>query len=129
MDLKEIMGKFKIDSSVELYGNGHINDTYLCGMAPRYILQRINHNVFKSPEQVMENIYHVTEHVRKKIIAGGGNPERETLTVVPTKDGNIFYKSEDGNYFRMYRPCVFWNARFYFLILFIIVIQSPIFAR
>lgn len=103
MDLKEIMGKFRIDSSVELYGNGHINDTYLCGMAPRYILQRINHNVFKSPEQVMENIYHVTEHVRKKIIAVGGNPERETLTVVPTKDGNIFYKSEDGNYFRMYR--------------------------
>ena len=46
-DLKEILSKFNIETDVESYGNGHINDTYLCETAPRYILQRINTNVFK----------------------------------------------------------------------------------
>lgn len=91
-----------------IYGSGHINDTYLLlmgqkdGHVIKYILQRMNHNIFKNPEQLMENIMGVTSHLRKKIIENGGDPERETLNVVKTKDGKAFYKDEEGLYWRIY---------------------------
>lgn len=101
--LSDIIRKFRIDVSIEPYGNGHINDTYIAESDPKYILQRINNSVFKNPEQVMSNITGVTEHLRKKITEAGGNPERETLNLVKTVDGKSFYKADDGNYFRMYK--------------------------
>lgn len=101
--LSDIVKQFAIDVNVEAYGNGHINDTYIANSEPRYILQRINSAIFKNPEQVMENIVGVTEFLRKKIIAEGGDPDRETLTVIKTNDGKNFYKTADGNYFRMYK--------------------------
>ncbi len=102
-ELQEILLKFNIGINVEAYGNGHINDTYLCETNPRYILQRINTAVFKDAGDVMENIYRVTEHLRAKIKAAGGNVDRETLTVIPTKDGEIYYKHTDGSCFRVYK--------------------------
>lgn len=87
-------------------GQGHINDTYaVCyeqegGRVKRYILQRINTNVFKSPEQLMENVVRVTGHLRRRIIACGGDPDRETLNLIPTMDGAAFYKTPDGEYWR-----------------------------
>lgn len=101
--LSDICSKFAIDASIESYGNGHINETYLCEGNPGFILQRINTNIFKKPDEVMENIYNVTEHLKKKIIASGGDPERETLNVVRTKDGKNYYTAEDGSCFRMYK--------------------------
>lgn len=102
-DLKDILTKFNIDTKIELYGNGHINDTYLCETSPRFILQKINTNVFKDPAAVMENIYNVTCHVREKIKEAGGEPDRETLNVIPTKTGEIYYTHPDGAAFRMYK--------------------------
>lgn len=101
--LKEICARFNVETTIEGYGNGHINDTYLCEAAPRVILQRINIKVFKNPDEVMENIYNVTEHLKKKIEKSGGNPDRETLNVIRTKDGKNYYKLDDENYFRMYK--------------------------
>lgn len=90
------------------FGNGHINDT-LCvscktedGKEKRYILQRINQEVFKKPEQVMENIVKVTAFLRKKIRQAGGDPERETLNVVPTLEGENCLRDENGSWWRMY---------------------------
>jgi len=90
------------------YGTGHINDTYLVNLADGaavtpYILQRINHNIFKNPPLLMDNILRVTSHVRKKL-AGipGADPDRESLTVVPTKEGAPFLHDEQGNFWRMY---------------------------
>ena len=91
------------------FGNGHINETWLARfeiglMGPLYvILQRINTSVFREPERLMENIKGVTEWLRTKIIAEGGDPERETLTLIPSKDGKSFYRDEDGQYWRAYR--------------------------
>lgn len=99
----EVCAKFNIDTEINPYGNGHINDTYLCDSTPRYILQRINANVFKNPDEVMGNIYNVTEHLRKKILEAGGDPNRETLTVIRTRDDKNFYKDEEGSFYRMYR--------------------------
>ena len=101
--LNEILQQFHIEADVTPYGAGHINDTYLAQVMPdEFILQRINHNIFKEPEKLMENIVNVTEHLRKKILARGGDAKRETLTVIKTLDGKDFYKTPDGNYFRLY---------------------------
>lgn len=101
-NLNEIFKKFGFNFDYSPYGNGHINDTYLCDGMPKLILQKINSNVFKNPESVMENIYNVTEHLKKKITQYGGDPRRETLNVIRTTDGKNFYKADDNNYFRMY---------------------------
>ena len=87
---------------------GHINDTYIVeylqenGEKIRYLLQRINTNVFRMPVELMENVMGVTAFLRKKIEAAGGDPARETLTVFPAKDGKNFYMAEDGGCWRMY---------------------------
>jgi len=53
-DLNEILSHFTVKNSIEPYGDGHINDTYVTAKG-RYILQRINSNVFKKPDEVMDN--------------------------------------------------------------------------
>lgn len=102
IDISEVMKNFDVEYSVQKYGNGHINDTYLT-QSNEYIVQRINTNIFKNPYNLMENIENVTEFIRKKIIKSGGNPDRETLTVIKTTDGKNCFKYDDENYFRMYK--------------------------
>ncbi len=90
------------------YNNsGHINDTVIVqteegGKTRRYILQRINTDIFLKPDELMENIVHVTGFLKEKILAGGGDPKRETLTVIMTKDGAPLYRDAQGNCWRMY---------------------------
>jgi hypothetical protein len=50
----------------------------------------------------MENVMGVTAHLRNKIIAAGGDPMRETLTVYPAKDGKNYVMSDDGGCWRLY---------------------------
>ncbi|MFV0466453.1 MAG: phosphotransferase enzyme family protein [Lachnospiraceae bacterium] len=93
----------------EVYGSGHINDTYLLEFevfqmgSIRVILQKMNSDIFRYPEKLMENIVGVTTHLRKKIIDQGGDPERETLNVIPTIDGKNFYVDSKGGYWRAYK--------------------------
>ena len=85
------------------FGNGHINDTYLVtveGAADRYILQRINGNVFPKPVEVMQNIVRVTDYLRQRIQAEGGDPLRETLTLIPAKDGQFWATDAEGSVWR-----------------------------
>ena len=92
--------------SVSPFGNGHINDTFLVtvdtgdGRRKPYILQKMNKDVFHKPLELMENVMGVTSFLRKKIIAVGGNPERETLTIIPDKEGHSCYKDSAGEYWR-----------------------------
>ena len=99
----EILRHFDISLDPSAYGNGHINDTYIVHSQPNYILQRINKKVFTNPPAVMQNIQGVTEFLRKKILAEGGNPDRETLTLIPTVDGASYYLHTDGEYYRVYK--------------------------
>ncbi len=99
--LNKILQQFSTYSYIAPYGNGHINDTY-CVDGPKYILQRINTSIFRDPAQLMDNIQNVTSFLREKIVAEGGNPERETLTVIPTKDGKNYYQLDEQNVFRVY---------------------------
>lgn len=85
------------------YGNGHINDTFLVTVGGRrFILQRVNRYVFPQPEQVIENIQRVTAYLRGVIEKEGGDPERETLTLVSAQDGKPYTLGEDGELWRMY---------------------------
>lgn len=86
---------------------GHINDTFILryqfeGGPRRYVLQRINQHVFHHPPEVMQNIGAVTEHLRAKILARGGEPRREALRVIPTQDGKLFFHSQEDEYWRAY---------------------------
>ena len=87
---------------------GHINETYTAtydqgGTKVRYIHQRINHDVFKDPAGVMDNLLRVTTHLREKLAAKGTkNLTRRALTVVPTRDGRSFYKTDAGQYWRTF---------------------------
>lgn len=101
--IDEIMKAFRLELNVSPYGDGHINDTFVADSTPRYILQRINTSIFKNPDELMENIESVTEHLREKIIANGGNPDRETLTVIRTVDDKPYYRAENGNCYRVYK--------------------------
>jgi thiamine kinase-like enzyme len=99
----QIYGEFR---SAEPYGSGHINDTYCAifdqaGTVTRYILQRINHNIFKKPVSLMENIQRVTTHLAGKM---SGEPDfsRRVLTLIPVRNGLFYHHDEQGNYWRAY---------------------------
>jgi Ser/Thr protein kinase RdoA (MazF antagonist) len=97
-DFQEIISRFSIRGSfvsAEPYGSGHINDTYCVVCDKRYILQRINHNIFKNPVALMENIQRVTAHLAAKRVP-------RALTLIPTHDGASYYRDADGNYWRAY---------------------------
>ena len=79
------------------FGNGHINETFLLeaeGREERFILQWLNGYVFPRPDVVMANIAGVTEWLRARIAEEGGDPERETLRLVPALEGGTYV--QDG---------------------------------
>lgn len=89
------------------YGSGYINDTYLGRYQTprgeqRYIHQRINHLVFRQPEKLMENLERVTRYARQQIEAAGGDPLRQTLNLVPTRAGDTFIHTAQGEYWRTF---------------------------
>ena len=108
-DLQTISRHFQLAGefvSAQPYGSGHINDTFAitcrssAGLG-RLLFQRINHNVFKNPVALMENIQRVTAHLRAKL-AGQPDLDRRTLTLIPTLAGQPYHRDADGNYWRAY---------------------------
>lgn len=99
--LYDIARSFALEGEVldiKTLGTGFINDTYVVSTsAKRYILQRKNHNIFPDVPAMMDNIARVTAHLKRKVEAMGGNPEREVLTIIPTNDGGLYY--HDGENF------------------------------
>ena len=108
--IHEAIDGFKLPGELKeciRYGSGHINDTYrLTYETPqgikRYILQRMSRNIFKKPVELMENVSGVTAWLRKKIIENGGNPERETLTLINSVENLPYFVDSDGEYWRVY---------------------------
>lgn len=109
--IDDVAAQFAIEGTLKEktpYGNGHINDTFLLvyelsdGSQKQYILQRMNHSIFKNPQQLMENVVNVTEYLRGIILSQGGDPERETLNVVKTRKGDNYYVDENQNYWRVF---------------------------
>jgi hypothetical protein len=95
-DLAKVAGRFRLAGDWldgAPFGSGHINDTFAVrvrtasGAPRRHILQRVNTRVFRDPVSLMRNIEAVTRHLSRAILRDGGDPLRETLTLIPTRDG------------------------------------------
>ena len=105
-------GEFDIEGSVtnvSPFGSGHINDTYRVVTdqpnTKRYLLQRVNHHVFKDVVAVMQNIQLVTQHLKSKyseLDGKGEHLEEKVLTLIHTKQGASYYRDDAGNYWRMF---------------------------
>ena len=111
MTVENIAEQFATEGTidrVDAHGGGHINDSYRMvngtDGAPDYLLQRVNHYVFKDVELLMQNMVLVTDHVKAKI--SEESPEevdRRSLTIIPAKDGLSYFKDPEGNYWRVLR--------------------------
>jgi len=105
----------EISSQFHIYGDllhaepckiGHINETYIAtynqgGIQVRYVLQKINTNVFRDPDALMNNFVRVTAHQRRKLSASGArDASRLALTVIPTKQGGYYHRTREGECWR-----------------------------
>jgi hypothetical protein len=109
--LTGIASQFKIQGKIESiheFGDGHINDSYYVktvgGADPDYILQRKNKKVFHPVPEMMNNIFRVTSHLKKKIEAKGGNPFKESMTLYPSHNGDYFYHDHHDEFWAI---CLF----------------------
>lgn len=108
-ELLAIANEFALEGNIveiKPLGPGFINDTYIVKTDdgnPDYILQRKNRNIFPDVPAMMDNILAVTEHIRRKVVAAGGDPLREVLTVVMTNDGAPYHKDADGEFWAVCR--------------------------
>ena len=109
-DLNAVIREFAVAGepvSALPYGTGHINDTHLVRCTGgSYILQRINTNIFRQPELLMDNFKRVTDHIAAKIAEAkkrGDTRRKETLHLVPARrDGAPFFRDADGGFWRCY---------------------------
>lgn len=110
-DPSSIIAQFAIPGTLMTlmpYGSGHINRTFLsvfsqAGTRVRYIHQRINDQVFQRPDQLMDNIQRVLAHQTQKIRdCGLPDPDRRSMTLVPSKEGLPFARDELGGWWRTY---------------------------
>lgn len=108
--LNEVLSAFTFPETLlgaVRYGQGHINDTFcvICqpreGDCVRFILQGLSSAAFPHPEELMENFAGITAFLREKILSSGGDPARETLSLVKTRDGKDFYRDSTGKVWRL----------------------------
>ncbi len=109
--IKKVLPQFQLPEEfqkITLFNNGHINKTYKVtyekdGKDQSYIVQGINSYVFKNPEDVMDNIAEITQFMKQKLEACGGDSERGVLNFLKTDSGKNYYQDENGEYWRVYR--------------------------
>ena len=110
MEIIDVCKQFRFDGdfvSCKEFGSGHINKTYIAeyndnGHTQNYVVQRVNNNVFKNIDDLMNNLFAVTSYLRDVITKNGGDPDRETLHYIRTKDGDKYLKADDGGFYRAY---------------------------
>ena len=109
MKIEEIIKQFPQVGKVENIKpltSGFINRTFLVTSCdpnePNYILQKINHNVFRNIDLLMHNINVVTNHIYDKLVAANTKDiDRKVLRFIPAKDGKTYYFDGEG-YWRSY---------------------------
>jgi hypothetical protein len=110
-DIETIAKQFQIEGrflDAKQYGTGHVNDTYLVTIGhnsslARYIFQKINKNIFKNVDELMENIVRVTVHIQNKLQKEGiSDVSRRVLTVIPTRNNCSYYTDTKGDCWRAY---------------------------
>ncbi len=106
-ELMQIADRFAIPEPVVRIaplGSGLVNDTFrmeTSGEGPDYVLQRINHRVFRDVDLLQQNIERITSHIRGKLIEEGEKePDRKVVRLIPVRDGALYLK-EGENYWRV----------------------------
>jgi hypothetical protein len=105
--LADIAAQFALEAKVQdvrSFGNGLINDSYFVETAHGahdYVLQRINHAIFKDVDMLQNNIEAVTAHIRNKLAQRGEQDiDRKCLRFVPASDGKKYYH-DGSDYWRV----------------------------
>ncbi len=105
-NIKEIISAFPFKGdlvNLTHISEGLINTTLKAEFtAETYIIQKINTNVFRNPDELMANISSVTEYLAEKMRANGEDPSRQTLSFLKTKDGKLYFTDSDGACWRSY---------------------------
>ena len=70
--------------NVKSFGSGIINDTFLVvcknnNKEDKYILQKINHSIFKNVEKLMENYCNVCDYLKEVVKNNHGDIDRQTF--------------------------------------------------
>ena len=106
-NLNDIVLQFDLNGQIDAIkplGNGLINDTYKVTTTdgPSYVLQRINHHIFKDVDLLQKNIVSVTSHIRGKLEAAGAvDVDRKVLTFISLKDSDLTYYFDGESYWRV----------------------------
>ena len=106
-NLNDIVLQFDLTGqvdSIKPLGNGLINDTYKVTTidGPSYVLQRINHHIFKDVDLLQNNIVSVTSHIRGKLeAAGAADVDRKVLTFIPLRNSDLTYYFDGESYWRV----------------------------
>ena len=108
--ISQILAAYELPGTImdiARHGKGHINDTFCVscrtpeGGTARFVMQGLSQAAFPHPEEVMENFAGITSYLRREILAEGGDPSRETLSLVKTRDGADFVMDADGRLWRL----------------------------
>lgn len=98
--MEQIVKNFKVSGdfiSAAPYGNGHINKTYkVITTTNEYILQQMNHHIFKDIDKLMSNIAYTTEFMKTFKIKSF-----VPLYLIKTNSDHYYLHYQDG-YYRMY---------------------------
>jgi Ser/Thr protein kinase RdoA (MazF antagonist) len=82
--------------SIEIIKSGHINETYKVEVGDRkYILQRVNTQIFAEPVRIMENIETVANHLKSK------GYDKSILSFTKTKTGQSVVSDTEGGVWRL----------------------------
>jgi len=105
-NITDILPAFGIDRSSQIkpLGNGLINNTYLVTTpsGERYVMQRINTNVFPDVDALQNNIERVTAHLRVKLAERGVTDiDRHCLRFIPATATEKTYYHDGNDYWRI----------------------------
>ncbi len=91
-------------AEIQAFGSGNINDTFLVTLEAspdrHFILQRINTQVFRQPELVMQNMRIFSEHVSYRLQHTTLDRRWEVPRVFLTQDDRDYYQDADGSFWR-----------------------------
>ena len=104
-EIQNVAEKFAIRgdiTSITQITKGYINRTYRVetlsdtGHVHKYVLQRINTNVFPDVDGLMENFKLTTDHLHGKFLLPGHTKKGSVQMVRSTKDGRAYLRDDSG---------------------------------
>jgi len=98
--VREILSEYNINQehiTFQPINNGLINQTWLVNnSSTNYILQKINHNIFRNPDAIAQNVRMIADYFFLH------NPGYLFVSPVKTKSGEEMIFLEDAGYYRLF---------------------------